>query len=66
MDAITLDNNISSIELIRCIGCGNCTLECPSDAITLYKKEQQNIPPINVEELIENIWEEKKKAKERG
>ncbi|MFW9780802.1 MAG: ATP-binding protein, partial [Candidatus Heimdallarchaeota archaeon] len=63
MDAITLVNNISSIELKRCIGCGNCTLECLSDAITLRKKEQQNIPPLNVEDLIENIWQEKKKVK---
>ncbi|MHA1669347.1 MAG: hypothetical protein ACTSV5_02085 [Promethearchaeota archaeon] len=54
MDAIILENDISSIEKKRCIVCGNYALECLSDAITLRKKDKQKIPPLNVEELYKN------------
>lgn len=61
MEAISLENNIASISIKRCIGCGNCVITCPSEAISLQKKEDQNIPPLTVEELYQKIRKERNK-----
>ena len=45
MNAATLIGGIISINLDRCIGCGNCVVTCPSKAIQLKKKEKEIIPP---------------------
>jgi len=60
MDAITLENEISTINKKRCIGCGNCIIECPEDAISLIRKDKYKIPPLNVDELVEEISKEKR------
>ena len=47
MDAITIENEKSIVNLGRCIGCGVCIPTCPNDAINLVKKEVDIIPPID-------------------
>ena len=42
------DGNIAHVDLDRCIGCGVCVTKCPSDAIQMIKKDQENIPPPNM------------------
>ena len=51
---------IAIIDLDRCLGCGNCVRKCPSESITLYKKENEIIPPQTREELNKVIMEHKK------
>ncbi|MGQ9722356.1 MAG: ATP-binding protein [Candidatus Jordarchaeum sp.] len=55
MNALTIVENVSTVNLIRCIGCGNCVPTCPSEAIRLRKKEEEIIPPKTVEELYKKI-----------
>jgi Fe-S-cluster-containing hydrogenase component 2 len=59
MDAITLADEKSTINLDRCIGCGVCTVHCPSSAITLYQKAETRIPPKTLEELYASISKKK-------
>ena len=54
-EAVKLDNNVSIIDLARCIGCGVCVPYCPNDAISLVKKEQEIIPPETEEDLYDRI-----------
>lgn len=60
IDALTMVDNISTVNLDRCIGCGVCVPTCPSDAIHLLKKEKETIPPKNWDELYAIIGEKKK------
>jgi len=63
MDAISFEDDTASIILNRCIGCGNCVIGCPSDAIILLRKENQNVPPLTVEELYQKLKDERSKKK---
>ena len=63
MEAISVQNDVASIILKRCIGCGNCVIACPSDAMALNRKEKRNTPPRNVEELHQQLIEERRKLK---
>lgn len=65
MDAISFENDISSIIRKRCIGCGNCVVTCPSEAITLQKKDKLNVPPMTHTDLYNEIMEAKTKIKEK-
>ncbi|MFX0177488.1 MAG: 4Fe-4S dicluster domain-containing protein [Candidatus Hodarchaeota archaeon] len=65
MDAISLDDDISSINLQRCIGCGNCVLICASKAIKLLKKEPKFIPSETMVEYYEKNLIVRTKLKER-
>ena len=40
-----MNDSIASINLNRCIGCGNCVANCESGAIKLVKKEKETVPP---------------------
>jgi len=60
MDALTLIDEKSSVNLIRCIGCGVCVPTCPSEAIHLLKKEKDTIPPKDWDTLYAMIMEKKK------
>ena len=61
MDAITLENDIANLNQKRCIGCGNCIVGCPENAITLVAKEDPEIPPLTTKDLFKNIAEARKK-----
>ncbi len=47
------------IDLNSCIGCGLCVPTCSKKAISLVKKEQEIKPPLNREELYEEIMSHK-------
>jgi ferredoxin len=55
MEAITLEDDVSSISRMRCIGCGNCISVCDSEAINLVKKDKQGIPAETMTELYQSI-----------
>ncbi|RLI66397.1 MAG: 4Fe-4S ferredoxin, partial [Promethearchaeia archaeon] len=55
MDAITIENKKSHVDLTRCIGCGLCTTTCTPQAIKLQKKEYVVEPPVNATELYMNM-----------
>ncbi len=50
----------SVVNLDRCIGCGVCVSECPTESITLEKIPAEVIPPQTREELYDIIMENKK------
>ncbi len=56
VNAIDNENDIFSVNLKKCIGCGLCVSTCPTDAIELIRKapEDQVTPPMD-----ENDWNEK-------
>ena len=59
MNALTLLDDISTVNQDRCIGCGACVPTCPADAMHLRKKEKENIPPKDWDALYENIMSKK-------
>ena len=62
MDAITILDGKSQVNLDRCIGCGVCAVKCPSKAITLLQKEEEHIPPKTLEELYDSILKRKRQG----
>ncbi len=61
MDAITIVDEISTINLDRCIGCGLCVTTCPEEAMSLQLKAEDELvtPPANVGELYMKIGTER-------
>ena len=59
LEAITMVDSIATVNLDRCIGCGNCVASCLDAAIQLRKKEEELIPPPSSESLYENILAKK-------
>ncbi|MFX1365795.1 MAG: DUF362 domain-containing protein [Promethearchaeota archaeon] len=49
MDAISLIDGVSEINLGRCIGCGLCIPTCSENAIKLEMNEKETIPPLNIQ-----------------
>ncbi|HDZ19050.1 MAG TPA: 4Fe-4S dicluster domain-containing protein [archaeon] len=65
MTAITIEDNISSVNRKRCIGCGNCVAVCTSGAMALKKKDKLWVPPETEVDLYNKIGERKKVLIER-
>lgn len=65
MTAITIKDNISSVNRKRCIGCGNCVAFCTSGAMSLKKKDKLWVPPETEVDLYNKIGERKKVLIER-
>ncbi len=59
MDAVELRDDTAVVNLDRCIGCGVCVPTCPSEAIQLVKKEQEIVPPKDMEALYQAIMDQK-------
>ena len=51
---------VSTVNFHRCLGCGNCVTFCPSEAISLIKKEVEVTPPENTEDLYDIIMANKR------
>jgi ferredoxin len=49
------DDGVPSIDLTRCLGCGNCVVVCPLDALELQKRGEEVVPPRTNEEMTEVI-----------
>jgi Fe-S-cluster-containing dehydrogenase component len=55
MDALTIENFKSVVDLDRCIGCGLCVTTCPTESLQLVRKpeeEQPVVPKSNVQNYI--------------
>jgi len=50
MDAIIEEDGVYKVLSDTCIGCGVCTVTCPTESISLIRKPEleQNIPPDNI------------------
>jgi len=59
MEAPTIVNKKSSINLDRCIGCGLCVPTCAKKAIKLLKNEKTIVPPKNTDDLYRKILTKK-------
>jgi Fe-S-cluster-containing hydrogenase component 2 len=63
MDAVEIIDDVSNINLERCIGCGVCVPTCPEEAIELIEKEEKMVPPKNAVETYQKIAQEKNRLK---
>ncbi len=54
-DALTVQDDLASVDLGRCIGCGLCVPPCPEDAIHLVMKAEETVPPRTEEDLYDVI-----------
>ncbi len=61
MEAISIKENVSSVNLERCIGCGLCTSTCKTQAIQLKKKTRSTVPAKNHFSLYRKILLERLK-----
>jgi Fe-S-cluster-containing hydrogenase component 2 len=63
MEAIDVVDDISTISLNRCIGCGLCVTTCPEEAIQLIKKSEDQLyePPRSGVETYMRIMQERGK-----
>ncbi|MFX1566829.1 MAG: 4Fe-4S dicluster-binding protein [Promethearchaeota archaeon] len=61
MDAISITNGTSEVDLDRCIGCGLCVSTCPESAIRLEKNIKETIPPVNTKTTYIEIMNAKAK-----
>jgi len=44
MEALTLKEEVVSIEESRCIGCGNCTTVCPTQCLVMVRRSEKSPP----------------------
>jgi len=59
LEALDIVNGVAAINLNRCIGCGNCVVICESDAIQLRRKEEETIPPKDMNDMYAKILSKK-------
>lgn len=59
MVAIEVIDDESMVSRDRCIGCGVCVPTCPNEAITLRKKEEEIVPPLNTAATYRAIMDKK-------
>ena len=59
MDAVTMVDEKSKVDLDRCIGCGNCVPTCGMKAMSLIKREEEVVPAKDMDEMYQQIMEKK-------
>jgi Fe-S-cluster-containing hydrogenase component 2 len=59
IEAISYEDNVASVDLFRCIGCGLCVSTCPEGAIQLYEKEETKTPPKDQDAMYMKIMTER-------
>ncbi len=59
LQAVTLLNDVCTVNRDRCIGCGVCAANCPSNAIRLHKKRIKSLPPKSTGILYRDILSQK-------
>jgi ferredoxin len=55
MEALISVNSHTEVKRALCIGCGVCVNACTSEAISLKKKEREQIPPKDRDEMYKNM-----------
>jgi Fe-S-cluster-containing hydrogenase component 2 len=46
VDAIQIENNLATVSMSKCIGCGLCVSTCPNESISMIQKQPDAISPI--------------------
>ena len=64
MEAVRMEDAVSSIDLSRCIGCGLCVPTCPESAMSLAKKAHETVPPETEKDLFDMILAHKRAQKQ--
>ncbi len=59
MEALSIDDDYSSVDLDRCIGCGACASTCPNNAIELKRKDSTYVPPKDTDAMYKKILMER-------
>jgi len=60
MDALSLIDDISTVNRKKCLGCGLCVVTCSEEAIKLRNKEKEFTPPGTIDDLNSLILTKKK------
>ena len=59
VEAVHVEDSIAEVDKSRCIGCGVCVPTCTSEAMSLIKKEEETLPPINTLATYSKIMDKK-------
>ena len=55
LDARSIVDGVATVNLERCIGCGNCVTSCQYQACRLRKREKESVPPEDSKALYVRI-----------
>jgi Na+-translocating ferredoxin:NAD+ oxidoreductase RNF subunit RnfB len=59
IDAVSLKDTTSAVNLKRCIGCGLCITTCPENAISLINKDKRVLPPKTTDDMLDSYLAQK-------